>query len=478
MTVDLSLSLSVLVPELIVAIGALGLLMLGVFVGEASSRPVSILAVGVLAAAILWLIVLPENGNAFGASFVSDPFGRFMKVLALVGSAVTLLMSMGFAKQEKFDKFEFPVLILLATLGMMLMISAADMLTLYLGLELQSLAIYVLAAINRDSLRSTEAGLKYFVLGALSSGMLLYGISLVYGYTGQTGFEAIAAALSAAERQLGLVFGLVFVLAGLAFKISAVPFHMWTPDVYEGAPTPVTAFMAAAPKMAAMALTVRVVMGAFQPIAPDWQQIVVFISIASMALGSFAAIGQQNIKRLMAYSSIGHIGFALVGLAANSEAGVRGVLLYMAIYMVMTLGTFAFILAMRRGGRNVEAIEDLAGLSATNPAMATMLTILMFSLAGIPPLAGFWAKWYVFLAAIDAQLYALAVIGVLTSVVGAYYYLRIIKLMWFDEPAGGFQPMAGELRLVLGLSGAFMLFYVLFGGPISALAAAAAKTFF
>ena len=438
----------------------------------------SILAVGVLAAAILWLIVLPENGNAFGASFVSDPFGRFMKVLALVGSAVTLLMSMGFAKQEKFDKFEFPVLILLATLGMMLMISAADMLTLYLGLELQSLAIYVLAAINRDSLRSTEAGLKYFVLGALSSGMLLYGISLVYGYTGQTGFEAIAAALSAAERQLGLVFGLVFVLAGLAFKISAVPFHMWTPDVYEGAPTPVTAFMAAAPKMAAMALTVRVVMGAFQPIAPDWQQIVVFISIASMALGSFAAIGQQNIKRLMAYSSIGHIGFALVGLAANSEAGVRGVLLYMAIYMVMTLGTFAFILAMRRGGRNVEAIEDLAGLSATNPAMATMLTILMFSLAGIPPLAGFWAKWYVFLAAIDAQLYALAVIGVLTSVVGAYYYLRIIKLMWFDEPAGGFQPMAGELRLVLGLSGAFMLFYVLVGGPISALAAAAAKTFF
>ncbi len=478
MTVDLTLSLSVLVPELIVAIGALGLLMLGVFVGEVSSRPVSILAVGVLAAAILWLIVLPENGNAFGAAFVSDPFGRFMKVLALVGSAVTLLMSMGFAKQEKFDKFEFPVLILLATLGMMLMISAADMLTLYLGLELQSLAIYVLAAINRDSLRSTEAGLKYFVLGALSSGMLLYGISLVYGYTGQTGFEAIASALSGAERQLGLVFGLVFVLAGLAFKISAVPFHMWTPDVYEGAPTPVTAFMAAAPKMAAMALTVRAVMGAFAPIAPDWQQIVVFISIASMALGSFAAIGQQNIKRLMAYSSIGHIGFALVGLAANSEAGVRGVLLYMAIYMVMTLGTFAFILAMRRGGRNVEAIEDLAGLSATNPAMATMLTILMFSLAGIPPLAGFWAKWYVFLAAIDAKLYALAVIGVLTSVVGAYYYLRIIKLMWFDEPAGGFQPMAGELRLVLGLSGAFVLFYVLIGGPISALAAAAAKTFF
>ncbi len=400
-----------------------------------------------------------------------------MKVLALIGSAVTLLMSLGFARAEKFDSFEFPVLILLATLGMMLMISAGSMLTLYLGLELQSLAIYVLAAINRDSLRSTEAGLKYFVLGALSSGMLLYGISLVYGYTGNTGFQQIAAALGG-ERQLGLVFGLVFVLAGLAFKISAVPFHMWTPDVYEGAPTPVTAFMAAAPKMAAMALTVRATMSAFRPISPDWQQIIVFISIASMALGSFAAIGQHNIKRLMAYSSIGHIGFALVGLAANSEAGVRGVIIYMLIYLAMTLGSFAFILAMRRGDRNVEAIDDLAGLSSTNPVMATILTILMFSLAGIPPLAGFWAKWYVFLAAINANLIALAVIGVVTSVVGAYYYLRIIKIMWFDEPVGGFQPMAGELRAVLALSGAFVLFYVFFAGPIGAVAAAAAKTFF
>ena len=399
-------------------------------------------------------------------------------MLALLGSGVTLVMSLGFAKAEKFDKFEFPVLILLSTLGMMVMISANDTLALYLGLELQSLAIYVLAAINRDSLRSTEAGLKYFVLGALSSGMLLYGISLVYGYTGNTSFDAIAAALSAADRQLGLVFGLVFVLAGLAFKISAVPFHMWTPDVYEGAPTPVTAFLAAAPKMAAMALTVRATMGAFAPIAADWQQIIVFISIASMALGSFAAIGQQNIKRLMAYSSIGHIGFALVGLAANSETGVRGVVIYMLIYLVMTLGTFAFILAMRRNGQNVEQIDDLAGLSATNPMMATILTILMFSLAGIPPLAGFWAKWYVFLAAINAHLYTLAVIGVLTSVVGAYYYLRIIKIMWFDEPAGAFQPMAGELRVVLGLSGAFVLFYVLIGGPIGAMAGTAAKTFF
>jgi len=476
--VELASSLSLATPELILAVGALALLMIGVFSGERANATVTGLAVALLIAAGAWLLVFTGDGVAFGGSFVSDGFARFMKLLALIGSVVTLVMSVGFAKAERFDKFEYPVLIVLCTLGMMLMVSASDMITLYLGLELQSLAIYVLAAFNRDSLRSTEAGLKYFVLGALSSGMLLYGISLVYGYTGGVGFQAIAAALGEGERQLGLVFGLVFVLAGLAFKLSAVPFHMWTPDVYEGAPTPVTAFLAAAPKMAAMALMVRVTMIAFEPIAPDWQQIIVFVAIASMILGSFAAIGQRNIKRLMAYSSIGHMGFALVGLAANSEAGVRGVIIYMLIYLVMTLGTFAFILAMRRKDGNVELISDLSGLATTNPAMATVMTILMFSLAGIPPMAGFWAKWYVFLAAIDAQLYALAVIGVLASVVGAYYYLRIIKIMWFDEPTGGFVPMAGELRLVLGLSGAFVLLYVLIGGPIGTMAQAAAKSLF
>jgi NADH-quinone oxidoreductase subunit N len=478
MTPELYSSLTLATPELIIAIGAMVLLMVGVYSGPRANATVTGLAVAILIGAGAWMLLFGGEGKAFGNSFVSDPFAHFMKFLTLTGSVVTLIMSVGFAKAEKFDKFEYPVLIMLATLGMMLMISANDMIALYLGFELQSLALYVVAAINRDSLRSTEAGLKYFVLGALSSGMMLYGISLVYGYTGNTDFDAIAAALAGGERQLGLVFGLVFVMAGLAFKISAVPFHMWTPDVYEGAPTPVTAFFAAAPKMAAMALTVRVTVGAFEPIAADWQQIVVFISIASMALGSFAAIGQSNIKRLMAYSSIGNVGFALVGLAANTETGVRGVIIYMAIYLVMTLGTFAFILAMRRKDGNVEQIGDLAGLSSTNPMMATILTILMFSLAGIPPLAGFWAKWYVFLAAIDAGLYALAVIGVLASVVGAYYYLRIIKIMWFDEPVGGFLPMAGELRLVLGASGAFVLFYVLIGGPIGRVAQAAAKTFF
>lgn len=478
MTPELYSSLSLALPELIIAVGALALLMVGVFSGERANSTVTGLAVAVLIGAGAWMVFFGEQNKAFNGAFVSDPFAELMKILMLIGSVVTLIVSVGFAKAEKFDKFEYPVLILLASAGMMLMISANNMITLYMGLELQSLALYVVAAINRDSVRSTEAGLKYFVLGALSSGMLLYGISLVYGYTGHTGFEQIAAALSGAERQLGLVFGLVFVLAGVAFKISAVPFHMWTPDVYEGAPTPVTTFFASAPKMAAMALMVRVTMTAFEPIAADWQQIVVFISIASMLLGSFAAIGQRNFKRLMAYSSIGHVGFALVGLAANSEAGVRGVVIYMLIYLAMTLGTFAFILAMRRKDGNVEQIGDLAGLATTNPMMATILTILMFSLAGIPPLAGFWAKWYVFLAAINANLYGLAVIGVLASVVGAYYYLRIIKIMWFDEPVGGFVPMAGELRLVLGLSGVFILFYVLIAGPIGRVAEAAAKTFF
>ncbi|MBB3143868.1 NADH-quinone oxidoreductase subunit N [Phyllobacterium trifolii] len=478
MQTDMIANLTLMAPELLITVGALALLMIGAFSGERAYSLVNSLTVAILLVALALVVLFPQDGHVFGRAFVTDPFSRFMKVLTLVGSIVTLVMSVGFAKSEKFDKFEFPILALLATLGMLLMISANDTLSLYLGLELQSLALYVVAAINRDSARSTEAGLKYFVLGALSSGMLLYGISLVYGFTGHTGFEAIAQALSSSERQLGVVFGLVFIFAGLAFKISAVPFHMWTPDVYEGAPTPVTAFFATAPKMAAMALFTRVAVETFQPITHDWQQIIVFIAIASMVLGAFAAIGQRNIKRLMAYSSISHMGYALVGLSAGTLVGVRGVAIYMLIYLVTTLGTFAFILAMRRKEGNVESIGDLAGLSRTNPIMATILTILMFSLAGIPPLAGFWGKWYTFLAAMQANLYALAIIGIVASVVGAFYYLRIIKIMWFDEPVGAFVPMAGELRLVLGVSGMLVLFYVLVGGPVSTFANAAAKTFF
>lgn len=480
MTADTILaSLQLSIPEIILAVGALALLMVGVFSGERSGTTVTGLAVALLIISGLWLVLATGEGQAYGGAFVSDAFAKFMKVLALIGSITAMVMTVGHARSEQLDRFEFPVLIVLSTLGMLLMISANSLLSLYLALELQSLALYVVAAINRDSLRSTEAGLKYFVLGALSSGMLLYGMSLVYGFTGQIGFQEIAAALTAEGRSLGLVFGLVFILAGLAFKISAVPFHMWTPDVYEGAPTPVTAFFAAAPKVAAMAMLVRIVIEAFQPVVADWQQVIVFISIASMLLGSFAAIGQRNIKRLMAYSSIGHMGYALVGLAAGSMAGVRGVALYMLIYMVMTLGTFAIILAMRRKeGGNVENIDDLAGLSSTNPFMATVLTILMFSLAGIPPMAGFFAKYFVFMAAIEAHLYALAIIGVLASVVGAYYYLRVIKVMWFDEATGEFARTAGELKLVFGLSGLFVLGYVLIGGPIGNAAEAAARTFF
>ena len=472
-------SLQLSMPELILAAGALVLLMVGVFSGERATGLVSWLAILVLAIAGAFVIFATGDGAAYGGAFLSDPFARFMKVLALGGSIIALFLSIGQARDFGLDRFEYPVLILLATLGMLLMISANDLMSLYMALELQSLAAYVVAAMHRDNLRSTEAGLKYFVLGALSSGLLLYGMSLVYGFTGHTGFEEIANALTSEGRSLGLVFGLVFILAGIAFKISAVPFHMWTPDVYEGAPTPVTTFFAGAPKVAAMAMMTRIVITAFEPIMHDWQQIVVFIAIASMLLGSFAAIGQRNFKRLMAYSSIGHMGYALVGLAAGSASGVEGVALYMLIYMVMTLGTFACILAMRRkSGEQVENIDDLAGLSQTNPFMAVILTIMMFSLAGIPPLAGFFAKYFVFVAAIEAHLYALAIIGVLASVVGAYYYLRIVKLMWFDEAKDEFARPSGALRLVYGLCGLFVLAYVLIGGPIGTAAEVAARTFF
>jgi NADH-quinone oxidoreductase subunit N len=387
-------------------------------------------------------------------------------------------MSLDYWRGEGRLKFEFPVLVLLATTGMLMMISANDLIALYVGLELQSLSLYVVAAFDRRSARSSEAGLKYFVLGALSSGMLLYGASLIYGFTGSTLFTDIAAAVQPSGTNLGLIFGLVFLMTGFAFKISAVPFHMWTPDVYEGAPTPVTAFFAAAPKLAAMALTVRTLFAAFPSVTHEWQQIVTFLAIASMALGSFAAIGQRNIKRLMAYSSIGHMGYALVGLAAGTAEGVQGVIVYLAIYLAMTLGTFACILAMRRNGRMVEEIDQLAGLSNTSPMMAFLLAMLLFSLAGIPPLAGFFAKFYVFLAAVNAGLYALAVIGVLLSVVGAYYYLRIVKIMYFDAPAERFEPMPGVLAAVLGASGLFILFYFVYPAPLVNVAEAAAKSLF
>ncbi|ADZ70507.1 NADH-quinone oxidoreductase subunit NuoN [Polymorphum gilvum] len=466
-------------PEIFLAVGALVLLMIGVFGGPRIGFLVNGMSMGLIAAT--GLFVLPfgaQLGETFGGAFLLDGFAYYMKLLVLTGSFFAIAMSWAYAKSQAFDRFEYPVLIVLATLGMLLMLSANDMIALYLGLELQSLALYVVAAINRDSVRSTESGLKYFVLGSLSSGMLLYGMSLVYGFSGQVGFPQIAEVLTREGASLGLVFGLVFVLAGLAFKISAVPFHMWTPDVYEGAPTPVTAFLAAAPKVAAMGLTVRVVIDAFQPVTADWQQIIVFVAIASMLLGAFAAIGQTNIKRLMAYSSIGHMGYALVGLAAGTVAGVEGVLFYMTAYLAMTLGTFACILSMRRKDGMVEEISELAGLSRTNLPMAILLAILLWSLAGIPPFIGFFGKWFVFSAAVEAGLYPLAIIGVLASVVGAYYYLRVIKVMFFDEPAEKFEAMPMELRVVLGLSSLFVIFFAAVPGPVVEAAGAAAKSLF
>jgi NADH-quinone oxidoreductase subunit N len=471
------LFLTPLLPEIILGLGAMTLLMLGVYRGERPVVLIDALSIALLVIAGVAVILLPPGKLVtLGGSFIVDDFARFLKILALAGSAAAILMSIDYDRREKQERFEYSVLILLSTLGMMMLISAADLIALYLGLELMSLPLYVVAASHRSSLRSTEAGLKYFVLGALSSGMLLYGASLVYGFTGTVSFTGIAH--SAAEGGTGLIFGLVFLFAGFCFKVSAVPFHMWTPDVYEGAPTPVTAFFAAAPKVAGIAMFVRASVVAFPGITTQWQEIVAFVSIASMLLGSFAAIGQRNIKRLMAYSSIGHMGFALIGLAAGTSEGVQGVLIYMTIYVTMTLGVFAVILSMRRDGGMVESIDQLAGLARTHPGMAFLMAMLLFSMAGIPPLAGFFAKFYVFLAAIKAGLYILAVIGVLASVVGAYYYLIIVKTMYFDEPAEGFYSMPVELKVVLGVCALFNILFFVYPGPLVGVASAAALSLF
>jgi NADH-quinone oxidoreductase subunit N len=467
-------------PEMFLACAAMALLMVGAFRGEGSTRLVAWLAVASLIVTIGLVIATGvERRVALNGLFITDGFASFMKTLVLIGSSASVVMAMGYNEREKIARFEFPVLILLATVGMLMMISAADLISLYIGLELQSLALYVVASFKRDTATSSEAGLKYFVLGALSSGMLLYGCSMIYGFTGTTSFEQLAAIFVGGEYAIGIVIGIVFVSVGLAFKCSAVPFHMWTPDVYEGAPTPVTAFFSVAPKIAAVSLFIRFLVEPFGGLVGEWRQIIQFIAIASMLLGAFAAINQRNIKRLMAYSSIGHVGYALIGLAAGTANGIRGVLIYMAIYLVMNLGTFAVILCMRRDGKMVEAIEDLAGLSKTRPALALGLGIFMFSMAGIPPLAGFISKLYVFMAAIDAGLYPLAVIGVVTSVVGAYYYVRIVKLMYFDEATGMFdQPIGGEMKAVLVATAILVLFFFVIPSPLLTSAEAAAGALF
>ncbi len=443
---DYAANFAMTLPEVILGVGAVLLMMVSAWGGAAATRAVSWAAIAVLAGAGIALAgPASAGGAAFGGLYHADAFAGFAKALIYLATAVSIVLAPGFFERQAGDDLrpEYPVLMLLSACGMGMMVSAGDLLTLYVGLELQSLAAYVLASFVRRDLRSAEAGLKYFVLGALASGILLYGVSLVYGFSGTTVFDGIAQAYAAeaatSTRSLGLVFGLVFVFAGLAFKIAAVPFHMWTPDVYEGAPTPVTAFFASAPKVAAMGLAVRVAIEAMGPAIGEWRQIVIFAALASIVLGAVGAIGQTNVKRLLAYSSINNVGFALIGLAAGSPEGIAGVMTYMAIYVAMTLGCFLVVLRMRdEQGRQVESIDSLSGLSRSRPALAAAMAMFMFSLAGIPPLFGFYAKFAVFDAAVRAGLFPLAAIGIAASVIGAYYYLRVVKTMYFDEPAPAF----------------------------------------
>ncbi|MEJ1975403.1 MAG: NADH-quinone oxidoreductase subunit NuoN [Acetobacteraceae bacterium] len=466
-------------PEIVLAVCAMAILVFGVLWKKGnSSLACTMLGLGALLLTAV-LVVSAPFGSAFTGLFSVDRFAVFMKLLIVAGSAMALVLSLDYNPRQKIDRFEFPVLILLCTVGMMVMASATNLMSLYIGLELQSLAIYVMAAFARDDVRSSEAGLKYFVLGALASGLLLYGVSLAYGFSGTMDFVKLAHAFATPDQvSPGLVIGVVFIVAGLAFKISAVPFHMWTPDVYEGAPTSVTAFMSTAPKVAAMALLLRVLVVPFGHLGAAWEQLIVLISIASMLLGALAAIGQTSIKRLMAYSSIGHMGYALIGLAVGTQAGIQGVMIYLTVYVFMSVGVFACIIAMRRRGVSLEKISDLAGLARTDPMLALAFAVFMFSMAGIPPFSGFFGKLYVFYAAVQAGYWTLAVIGVLTSVVGAYYYLRVIKVMYFDDAQPAFDLRSPSLSLVAGIGALVTALFFVFPSPIISAAHAAASALF
>jgi NADH-quinone oxidoreductase subunit N len=469
-------------PELILAIGGTVLMMLAAFAGRRGSSLVSWLAVALLIAATVALIGAPSHaGPIYDGIISADLFASFGKAIIFPAAAVAIIAAHGWFERGAEHASEYSVLIVFAAVGMSVMVSATSLISLYVGLELTSLASYVLAAYRPTDERSAEAGLKYFVLGALASGILLYGISLLYGFTGTMNFTGLAAAFGRGAPSLGLLFGLVFLLAGLAFKISAVPFHMWTPDVYEGAPTPVTAFFASAPKAAAVLLATRVCLDAFGPATDAWRQIVIVAALASILLGAVAAYGQTNIKRLLAYSSINNVGFALIGLAAGGAQGASSVLFYMAVYVVMTLGAFLCVLWMRDdAGRPIEAIDSLSGLAQTRPAFAAALAIFMFSLAGIPPLFGFWPKLLVFNAAVHAGYIALAVAGILGAVIGAYYYLKIVKVMYMDEPAAPYkrvrEPVQGLLILLAAIA-VSPLGYLLIG-PLQSLTDKAAGSIF
>ena len=471
--------LTIILPEILLAVFAMLGLMAAVYTSKDGLASVLLWATaGVFLALAAWIGVTGEGVNsAFDGMFVDDAFSRFAKVVILVSAAAVLLMSEAYMSSRGILKFEYPVLVVLATIGMMMMVSAGDLMALYMGLELQSLALYVVASLRRDSAKSTEAGLKYFVLGALSSGLLLYGASLVYGYSGTTLFSGIVQVVED-DTSLGLLFGLVFLMAGFAFKVSAVPFHMWTPDVYEGSPTPITAFFATAPKVAAMALFARVMHDAFGGAVADWQQIMALLAVLSMFLGAFAAIGQTNIKRLMAFSSIAHMGFALMGLAAGTVLGVQAMLVYMAIYVTMNVGTFAFILMMEKDGQPVTDIAALNMYAKREPSRALAMLVLLFSLAGVPPMLGFFGKFYVLRAAYEADLIWLAVAGVIASVIGAYYYLRIVFFMYFgEEPEQG---LNGGKSVILGAmlmgSAAIMVFGIVNMFGVEGAAAMAAQT--
>ncbi len=477
---DFSISLlDPLMPEIFLAVAALALLVLGVFHGDKAASQIGWLCAIATGAAMAFLLSQGswERTEILNGMFVMDQFAGITKLLILGGLFVSIVLSIRFVEEEQMARFEYPILMLLAGLGMMLMVSAHNLLALYMGLELQSLALYVLASIRRDNVKSSEAGLKYFVLGAISSGMLLFGASLVYGYTGSVDFGVIGDSL-ASQMSVGALIGMTFILAGLAFKISAVPFHMWTPDVYEGAPSSVTAFFAMVPKLAAIALLIRLLFEAFPSAMEQWQQIIWILSALSMAVGAFAALIQDNIKRLLAYSSIGNMGFALVGLAAANVEGLTSVLVYMLIYMIMTAGTFAIVLSMRRAGQPLEKISDLSGLSHTKPAMAYAMAIMMFSMSGIPPLAGFFGKFMVFKAAIGAGLYGLAIFGVLCSVVAAYYYIRIIKVMFFEEATEKFDCAPFTRRAVVAVSVAFIVAFIFFPSPVVDISRDAVSVFF
>lgn len=445
-------------PELTILIGALVLLIFGALRGARATGGITLLSMVVMIAAAGQLVPQAvEAKTAFNDLITIDSFTQFVKFIALIASTLVLGMSFDWLAIERHKKFEYPILVLLSTLGLMVMVSANDLLTLYLGLELSSLALYVLAAYDRDNAVSSEAGVKYFILGSLSSGILLFGASLVYGYTGTTNFSTMGELFaSGGDQQIpiayGAIVGMVMLVVAFSFKISAVPFHMWTPDVYQGAPTPVTMLFATAPKIAAMAIFIRLLMDPFASLFPEWQNILAIVAFASMAIGAFGALTQTNIKRLLAYGSIGHMGYMLIGLAAGTPEGIKAVLVYFALYLFMSVGTFGFVLFMRRAGEQVEDISDLAGLSKTSPRGALFMLLMMFSMAGIPPFAGFYGKMFIFLSAIQSELYGLAVVGVLTSVVAAFYYLKIIKIMYFDEPVLGLErhvPLFSQAVLLI-----------------------------